>query len=102
VNFFNYFDPVSQNAELRDNYTTQSPVFIKGSRNNQIIITDNVFKDNIGLSGGALNIDLSIKDEEEHSPNSLEIYSPFLFVQGNRFERNMAYIQGNALYIKGS
>ena len=102
VNFLNYYDPDVQNAELRDNYTTQSPVFIKGSKSDQIIIIDNVFKDNIGLSGGGLHIDLQIRDDETPGPNSAQDFSPFVIVQGNHFLRNMAYFQGNALYIRGS
>jgi hypothetical protein len=63
------------------------------------VLIDNVFKDNIGLSGGALHIDLQIRDEDS---NGLLHYSPFVFLKGNLFERNMAYFNGNALYIRGS
>jgi hypothetical protein len=102
VNFLNYYDPDVQDAELRDNYTTQSPVYIKGSKNEKIIMTDNVFEDNIGLSGGALHIDMKLSTEDNNLPSSLYSYSPFVFLKGNRFERNMAFFSGNAIYIKGS
>jgi hypothetical protein len=43
---------------------------------------------------------LQVADDDES--DSINQYSPFVFLQGNRFERNMAYIQGNAVFIKGS
>jgi len=61
-----------------------------------------VFQDNVGLSGGAFHIDLSLNEDESKDPISIYDYSPFVFVQGNHFERNMAYFHGNAIYIKGS
>ena len=63
---------------------------------------DNVFKDNVGLSGGALHIDLQLsKNLNRASQDLVNEFTPYVFVQGNHFERNMAYTNGNAIFIKG-
>ena len=101
MNFLNYYDPYIQDAELRDNYTTQSPIYIKGGKSKSIVIMDNVFLDNIGLRGGAINIDLQLNTKDDADPENIFNYSPFILARGNHFERNMAIFEGNAVYVKG-
>ena len=98
VTMLNYFNPDSQNAELRDNYTTQSPIYLKGLKSQSLIIADNVFQDNIGLLGGSIHIDLQRNKYEQPDENT---YSPFILIKNNQFIRNIAYFQGNAIFIKG-
>lgn len=62
------------------------------SRNSdKVVIWDNYFASNIGTFGGALTID---------SPNWSFGYSPVIVISKNTFKENMAYVSGNAIYIR--
>ena len=55
----------------------------------QVIFENNTVSNNIGMIGGAL-----------HVYNTNESDVP-IFLQNNRFEKNMAYFKGNAVYVRG-
>ena len=51
----------------------------------------------MGLHGGAIHIDnsLLLYAEEDRQGSA-----PFIIINNNTFTRNMAYFEGNAIYIK--
>ena len=57
-----------------------------------------MFDSNIGTIGGAIYIDIA--SSLNAFPDDL-IYSPYVLIKNNTFSRNMAYFEGNAVYIQG-
>jgi len=95
----NYIDPISQYKTLRDEYETISPIYLEDIKGQHIIFKDNSFESNIGIHGGAIHINLANKEEGLAQIND---FTPFLWFNNNTFAKNMAYFEGNALYIKGA
>ena len=60
---------------------------------------DNTFDSNVGLHGGAVHIDVSGTHEDEMGAGEWSS-APFILFKNNTFTRNMAYFEGNAIYIK--
>jgi hypothetical protein len=65
IHFFNYLDMEEWHAELRDNYTTQSTIFLKHVGAEHVIIENNTFDSNIGIHGGAIHIDYAEQLHDE-------------------------------------
>ena len=71
-----------------------------------MIFYNNDFEENVGLFGGAININSPNWSEipvTETSPTTSTVASatkPYLIFKLNRFNKNMAYISGNALHIR--
>ena len=73
-----------------------------------IIIEGNTFLNNIGLHGGALHIvtapDYNLTSERNildlFFNNEVEYESPLILIKDNVFESNIAYFEGNAIFIK--
>lgn len=59
-----------------------------------IVFYNNQFISNIGMFGGAITI-----DSPDNTNNSVGNTS-YIIVKNNYFETNMAYISGNAFYIR--
>ena len=97
--FMNYIDPPSQYRTLRDDYETISPIYLGEVRGQHIIFKDNTFESSIGIHGGAIHINLEDKHEGLAQIND---FTPFLWFTNNTFSKNMAYFEGNAIYIKGA
>jgi len=94
--FLNYFDHSEVSKVLLQNYTTQSPIFIQNTESEYIIFENNSFDSNVGLYGGAILID------NNNNPNiNDKEASPFVYFKKNNFTKNMAYFEGNAVYIVG-
>ena len=62
-----------------------------------MVFIDNDFQDNIGLYGGALNIDSHDYGDKQLAYNASK---PYIIIDSNKFKRNMAYIAGNAIYVR--
>ena len=60
---------------------------------------NNTFDSNIGIHGGAIHVDLGHTGDAEQA---VVQYSPFLYLRNNTFTRNMAYLEGNAIAIRGA
>eukprot|EP00347_Sterkiella_histriomuscorum_P022241 403331176 len=58
-----------------------------------VIITNSIFLNNIGTFGAAITI---------NSPNWIKGYQPYIYIKGNTFTGNMAYLQGNAIFIRNT
>ena len=56
IHFLNYFDPRSSSESLLK-YETQSPIMLRNVMGSHILFINNTFQDNVGLHGGAINID---------------------------------------------
>jgi len=46
----------------KNNYETQTCIYIENVNSNEIIFHGNIFKNNIGLLGGAININNKLYD----------------------------------------
>jgi hypothetical protein len=99
IHFFNYLDMEEWHAELRDNYTTQSTILLKHVRAEHVIIENNTFDSNIGIHGGAIHIDYA---EQLHEEGHQAAFAPKIYFKDNTFTRNQAYLDGNAVYVKGA
>jgi hypothetical protein len=90
--------------ETSDNLEKLSPIFIAFNERKMIFV-DNVFTDNIGVNGGAINIEspnmskLSYSDPPTDEEQALRAY---IFMEHNEFERNLAYLMGGAVYIRST
>jgi hypothetical protein len=64
------------------------------------VFENNTFENNVGLHGGAIHIDqqLSQHDNQTHV-NDL---TTFIYFKNNSFSKNMAYFEGNAVFIRGA
>ena len=63
-----------------------------------IIFENNTFDSNIGLHGGAVHIDTS---PLQGNVNTESHFQPYIYFKKNEFTRNMAYFEGNSVYITG-
>ena len=84
--------PDAQNKLYYEKYERLSPIVIAYNKA-KVIFKDNIFSDNIGWTGGAINIE---SPSVEHlSQSDLQSYDseirPFVYIENNVFERNMAY-----------
>lgn len=73
-------------------WQTISPILLKDVRGN-ITIDNNRIDDNIGLHGGAINI------EKPLIMAGREAINVSIAIRNNSFNRNMAYIAGNSIFI---
>ena len=64
-----------------------------------IVFENNTFDSNIGIHGGAIHIGLGHTGDAKQT---VARYSPFLYLRNNTFTRNMAYLEGNAIAIRGA
>jgi len=99
--FFNKYDPDRDEESIRNDYYLSSNIYMKNMMNSSIMIFYNLFDSNIATHGGAIHIDNRFtqnryKSQEENN------HSPRIHIFNNRFTRNMAYFQGNAIYISGA
>lgn len=99
LHFLTYFDPSSQSERLKE-YQSISPIFIKNVNASHIVFENNTFDSNIGLTGGAIHLDLRAA-ESASSASHVNWFSPFVYLKNNTFTRNMAYFEGNAVVIRG-
>lgn len=58
-----------------------------------VIITGNIFQNNIGTFGGSISI---------NSPNWEQNKTAQIVMRSNSFSNNMAYFSGNAVYIRST
>lgn len=98
VHLLNYLEPPLQREILRDNFTSQSAIFLKNIQASHIVFENNTFDSNVGIHGGAIQIDNSDSGSRKRDATA---YAPFLYLKNNTFSRNMAYFEGNAVYVKG-
>ena len=79
-----------------------STILIENVLSEHIVFQGNLFKNNVGLDGGAIHInnhlhDLHYSDRiKEIRKNKL---APVILFKNNTFEKNMAYFEGNAIFI---
>ena len=98
VHFLTYFNSLAD-SHLLQQYQTISAVLLKGVRADQILISGTKFTNNIGLHGGAIHIDLGLKQDRRQP--SFDESTPAIILKDNKFTKNMAYFAGNAVFIKG-
>jgi hypothetical protein len=79
--------------------TLLSPIYLRNINATHIMFVNNDFDSNIGTYGGAILIDNTPSPDSSESNSDS---SPFISFQKNRFTRNMAYIEGNSLFIRGA
>jgi hypothetical protein len=84
--------PDSQNKLYHEKYERLSPIVIAYNRG-KMIFKGNTFSDNIGWTGGAINIESPSVEHltDDHFLTSGADIRPFVFISENTFERNMAY-----------
>ena len=75
---------------LITNMENIAPFVIKGNRG-AIIFSGNIFRENIGTTGGVIHIE---------DPDFRYGDSPSIIMTNNRFLNNMAYWSGNAFHIQ--
>jgi len=64
-----------------------------------MIFYDNVFKENMGLMGGAISIN-SPNAQQSQQKNRHSLESPVIILQSNTFESNQGYFIGNAVSVR--
>jgi len=64
-----------------------------------MIFDSNVFKENLGLMGGAISIN-SPNAQQSQQRNRKAIESPVIILTGNTFDSNQGYIIGNAVSVR--
>ncbi|MDA7498745.1 hypothetical protein N8470_00665 [bacterium] len=90
--------------ETWDNVEKLSPIFIAFNERKMIFV-DNVFTDNIGMRGGAINIEspnMSKLTYSEPPTDDEQALRAYIFMNHNQFERNLAYLYGGAVYIRST
>lgn len=103
--FKELFDPQKgiDETEMALIFEQVSPIFIFANAG-PILIHNSTFRDNIGTTGGAINI-LAPNFNFNRNPKTLNVTRhmnnslPVVMIKENRFERNMAYFSGNAFSI---
>ena len=87
--FDELIDPIANfdDSLIADLIETVSPFIIKNHNGPSISFTSNDFSDNIGILGGVLQI------------RSASTLPSEITISQNTFERNMAYVAGNAFHI---
>lgn len=88
---------------IEDDYYHHSCIYIKNSNHNEIVVVGNTFDSNVGLFGGAIMIDNHDdwqKNQDEKSEIN-DVQSAAILIYNNSFTRNMAYFDGNAIYLIG-
>ena len=98
VMFFNYINHEETRQVLFDNFTTMSPIYIADTDSKYIVFQNNSFDSNVGLHGGAIQIDHA---KVANSSTSINEAAPFVMFKNNQFTRNIAYLEGTAIYIGG-
>lgn len=78
--------------ELFDAFERLAVIYISRPKQKMIFIRNN-FEKNIALFGGAVTV---------NSPDFTNGKEPFIFMQDNDFLQNMAYLSGNAVFIRNS
>ena len=77
----------------------------------KIIFEENEFEDNIGLIGGAINIESpnmrnvtaqSYLTDDQLAMTEDEELRPYTFIHNNKFNRNMAYLSGGSISIRNT
>ena len=92
-------DPV-KDEKLLKGYSNISPIYLRGLQGSYIVFSDNIFDSNIGMHGGAIHIDNIAADPYQEASHFGRY--PFVLFENNTFSRNMAYFEGNALYVVGT
>ena len=64
-----------------------------------MVFHGNTFENNIGLHGGAIHIN-NQQLLASRTSNETDELSPPILIKENLFRNNMAYFEGNAIYIK--
>ena len=100
LHFWNYYDDEIHGRYLKDNFKTESCIFIENVRSKLIVFQDNLFENNIGIHGGAIHINSQLLPTSNGKSRSQEETPPTILLKENRFFKNMAYFEGNAIYIK--
>jgi len=90
-------EELSDLSQIYETFERASLFYISHSTET-VVFTDNQFHKNIGLFGGAINID---SPDWTNSQESYEAGNrPYVIISGNKFKRNMSYLAGNAVYIR--
>ena len=98
VHFLNYVNPFVVKDRVSDGFCSQSPIYLKNVLGQFVTFENNTFDSNIGIHGGAIHID----NRNSSRISSVHfVRSPFIYFLNNTFSRNMAYFEGNAIYIQG-
>jgi hypothetical protein len=98
IMFFNYLKHDSDRQVLSENFTTQSPIYISDHDAEYVLFENNTFDSNIGLHGGAIQINHGKMDNSSTSTDK----SPLIVIfNNNTFTRNIAYLDGTAIYVTG-
>ena len=90
VRLLSHININDHNQIINSNFTSINPILLKNMQSDHIIFEGNKFSDNIGTHGGAIKI------------KNAEKYQPLIILKNNNFTRNMAYFEGNAVFIKNS
>ena len=96
------FDPNAnfEDEDMVHGYESAVPIFIRANHGPMIFV-NNTFSENIGTSGGAIQI-LSPNFESHNQTGYNTTYKPYVIMQNNNFTKNMAYFAGNAFHITSS
>ena len=116
IHFLNYYDHDKHSEILKKKFKTMSCIFIENTQAKHLVFEGNTFSNNIGLHGGAVHInnqlimanDDSLRRGQQggagellEKPKLRDMGSPVILFKDNTFLKNMAYFEGNAIYIKG-
>jgi len=86
-------------AQQLENYESQSPILLKNIKGSHLVFENNTFDSNIGMHGGSIHIDFQQKNLNLTKITEL---SPYILLKNNSFARNMAYFEGNSVFIRGA
>jgi hypothetical protein len=101
-----------QDVELLNQFERLTPVSIAFNEK-KIIFENNLFEDNVGLMGGAINIESpNMRNVTEKVDNPIakkNLYKlldmesrPYTFIHNNTFTRNMAYLSGGSIFVRST
>lgn len=83
-------------AKFVQQYESVSTIMLDAIKG-PLIITNCTFSENIGTMGGAITV--MSPDFESDTGTSVTNSKPYLYLENNVFQQNMAYFAGNALYV---
>ena len=105
----NYLDQRLGLASFYNQFERHSGAIYISRPTKPVIFISNIFKENIGIFGGAISINspnfAAIDDIKANSAASATIPAmkrPYIVLRDNEFTRNMAYMSGNAVFIQGT
>lgn len=85
--FMNHLDMEAWSEKIQYEFESISCVFIEDFEGDTLIIENNLFERNIGTTGGALRLSVGSND------------SNFWQIRNNTFLSNIAYFEGNAIFV---